>query len=747
MEKAIKVFSHHLGEDHQYISVMLNNIGMAYGNLGETEKQKGCLLKAYKIRKESLDPCHAQLFEVRHNLVLCLTTLLNYNQASEILNKAFSCLSPQIPNYEYQFIKLQTAKVNLEIAKARKSKQEEYGDIYLTALAEVEETVGKYHQAAKDLYNNTGVYFYEKEDAEKAVYYLESAIRSYLGYHKDSGFRLPNLEELKSINQGDLTLYTNLGSAYFNLYKSNNDEFYLDRSFEAFLLCDKIVETLKINILQGDSRRVVKERTRHSFIMSNRTSFELYQLRKKEKYLEHLFSTLEKIKSWELLEKYAYTNAAKNAKNAVVQSQINHLKDQLLFGDVGSISDSLEIELNFLLEKLKVEHPEYYQQLYGNQIISLNQLKILCRQKEEQWLIYFQLPEHQFSYLLVQADTIILGETVLDSKELENLKDGLFKNLSDKDWDFRLFASELYEILIARIHSDFEDKRLVIQAHHQILDLPFELLVKNTQMEKDSSDYFHPHYFIYDYDISYMHSASIAFQLKDKLQTFKSPVFLAPDYASVDLKLDWSQIEIKQGRKHIHGKAYTDISKSMFEDLLQRHDHFHFAGHVFNSSRIDSTYILLKDGKDLLYLNEITELNSNANLLVLSACNTGVGKSSPEALISPAYTFSFAGSPNIISSLWKTRDESSARLFDHFYRYLKEGFSSVAALRKAKVDYIRNAPLPEKHPIYWASFTHYGNEVFYQPSSLWRRYLLISSLIAILFLLLMNRNRWSSSQS
>jgi len=731
MEKAILVFSHHLGKEHNYISTMFNNLGMAFGELGNYKKQNDYLLRSLDIRNKTVAPCDQQMYEINNNLGISFRNLENYTTAEKHIKDAMSCLDSYSEADKQKYIGLLDLLVGIRSRNSEEFSAEQIEELFTNYIEISEDRTYRYSPAIRNMYNNAGIFFYGQKRPKEAVSYIQAAIRADQE-STDEEFQLPTYDELTAPTRAQLSMFVNLASSYFNLYRETNDDKFLRQSYQTFALCDKITEGLKIKILQGDSRQVLKSASNLSFIMSNRTSFELFKKSGKRKYLETIFSNAEKIKSWELLEKYSFTNQAEQISNSEIVAQINDLKNRMAFGSDESTADSLEIASNLLLEKLRIDYPSYYDQLYGNQIISLDQLQELCDFNNEQWIVYFQLPNQQYSGVFVSKDTIDVMEDARSTSELSKHKKELFKSLSVKNWDFVAYAEQLFDTLIIPFSSNLKEEKLVIQGHRDLLDLPFEILIDKSKMDEKARVDFDYKYLLHDYEISYMHSASLAYQLTDNPRTFTSSLFIAPEYSDEDLKLNWTEQEIIAGKENLGGRLLRNNKKSSLLAEMQSFKHIHFAGHIYASSNLDSTFLLLSDGKDSLFLREIADSDLKSNLLVLSGCDSGLGRQSSEALISPAYAFSFAGSPNVISSLWKTNDESSATLFSNFYQQLRLGFSSISALTRAKVDHINNAPKPERHPYYWASFTHYGGGIYFEKRMNRRTYYLIAGILLFL---------------
>lgn len=106
----------------------------------------------------------------------------------------------------------------------------------------------------------------------------------------------------------------------------------------------------------------------------------------------------------------------------------------------------------------------------------------------------------------------------------------------------------------------------------------------------------------------------------------------------------------------------------------------------------------------LLTTAEILSLRLNADLVVLSACNTGRGEITGDGVIGLSRSFISAGAASIIVSLWAVSDTSTAFVMTHFYENLREGQGKAQALRQAMLD----AKDEYNHPFDWAAFTLIG---------------------------------------
>ena len=161
-----------------------------------------------------------------------------------------------------------------------------------------------------------------------------------------------------------------------------------------------------------------------------------------------------------------------------------------------------------------------------------------------------------------------------------------------------------------------------------------------------------------------------------------------------------------------------DANKAAATSLdLSQYRIIHIATHgVLDSRNPELSGLLLsrfdQEGRPregFLRLDDIYNLGLSASMVVLSACNTGLGKDvRGEGLVGLVHGFMYAGTSRVVASLWKVDDDATAELMTHFYREMfQSGKSPVAALRAAQI-----AMWQQKRwhaPYYWAAFVLHGD--------------------------------------
>jgi CHAT domain-containing protein len=149
---------------------------------------------------------------------------------------------------------------------------------------------------------------------------------------------------------------------------------------------------------------------------------------------------------------------------------------------------------------------------------------------------------------------------------------------------------------------------------------------------------------------------------------------------------------------------------------LSKYRYVHFATHGYiDSDRPDLSAIVLslvdEEGKPedgFLRAHDIYNLNLPAEVVVLSACETGLGKQiKGEGLVGLTQGFMYAGARRVVVSLWNVNDKATAELMARFYRgMLRENKTPAAALRTAQLEMSQQGKW--RSPYYWAAFVLQG---------------------------------------
>jgi CHAT domain-containing protein len=140
----------------------------------------------------------------------------------------------------------------------------------------------------------------------------------------------------------------------------------------------------------------------------------------------------------------------------------------------------------------------------------------------------------------------------------------------------------------------------------------------------------------------------------------------------------------------------------------------HIAAHgVSSEAEPDRAALVLAAGGNsedgLWQAREIRQSRLNADVVVLSACETGTGRlAGQEGIMNLARAFLAAGAKSVVASLWAVEDRATATLMESFYGHLAAGLQVREALRQAQLDFIRDYG-DKAQPYYWAGFEVIGD--------------------------------------
>jgi CHAT domain-containing protein/tetratricopeptide (TPR) repeat protein len=303
-------------------------------------------------------------------------------------------------------------------------------------------------------------------------------------------------------------------------------------------------------------------------------------------------------------------------------------------------------------------------------------------------------------------------------------------------------ASELYSKLLSPAAGILEGKRhLLIAPDGPLYFLPFEALLRTTQgLERPYEEL---PYLLLDHTVSYVPSASVLASLRLPQPTtwakgevpkmfvgFADPVYGGPLGEPTQVAglrsgqtpnlppLPRSRQEVEQVARFYPGNQMLYLGASATKRnvtenaLVKSARRIHFATHgLVNEIRPElSALALTPEGKKddgLLRVSEIFNLELASDLVVLSACETGLGKQViGEGVLGLTRAFLYAGTKSVVVSLWPVLETGTPELMRSFYRHLDDSGSKVEALRAAKLDMIRGG---QANPSYWAPFILAGD--------------------------------------
>lgn len=194
---------------------------------------------------------------------------------------------------------------------------------------------------------------------------------------------------------------------------------------------------------------------------------------------------------------------------------------------------------------------------------------------------------------------------------------------------------------------------------------------------------------------------------------------MTPEFEKLALRS--GLVDIPEARKSVLNLSKTyggdawvkdKANKSTFIEKAKDYDVLHLGMHSLMNNETSelSCLVFSEDSDNKLFLKEVQSMDIPASMVVLSACNTGVGRNVVgEGSLSLARAFFYAGSKSVLMSLWQVPDVQTARIMNLFYKNLDNGYSKNESLTLAKREYLKTASSLESHPAFWSGFVLVGD--------------------------------------
>lgn len=732
-EKALRIQKPLLGEKHTSIAALYENIGVAYSDINEYDKAEENLLNALKIKKEIVGEQTILVATSYSNLATVYDDKGEHQRALDYHIKALE-IRKDVLGEKHRDV----ASSYLNIASN-----------YFQSSANLNKTLHYYHLAMvacmRDFSDTTDVtrvpamqnyvepFTLLKVLSRKALVlllkgpeYYQVALQHYQAADTlitQTRYEIATEADKLALGQRADEVYDMAISAAFLLaaYQPNKAAYYNE---QAFYFLERTKATVLLESLAGANA------LRFGGIPDN--------LLQEETNLRNTIALYQKL----------------------LIKQQDSLQQALLQNKLFAARQSHDS----LISVFEDQYPKYYNLKYNNQQVALNDLQSVL--DENTVLLNYRLENDTTIIVFVVSHNglqVHTTHTARDSQGIENDMYMLEIPLSDPDPRYyRAYtkpAAKFYELLFP-FELDESVENLIIVPDGVLSTIPFEALLTE-KVTESNPDFSTLPYLIRDYTISYAYSATLFYRtFYEKTETPRAPydfLALAPVFdnqntAGLTRRTRQLYEELAVAGDSVHRAfsltgeyinplpgtltevttIYEAFENQNFSALLKTHQqaneafvksgelknyhYLHFATH--GRANMDhpelSSIFLAQDTTNqedgMLYIGEMYGLELNAALTVLSACQTGVGKiEQGEGIIGLSRALLYAGTQNLIVSLWRVKDASTKQLMINFYTQLLNNTQAETyrqQLHQAKLELI-NSP-HYAHPHFWSPFILVG---------------------------------------
>ncbi|WOD44628.1 CHAT domain-containing protein [Hwangdonia lutea] len=535
------------------------------------------------------------------------------------------------------------------------------------------------------------------------------------------------IEDLKPlISFETIDGFLGMGDFYFQLYKNNPSAVNLEKAKHRYLLASEIYHQLYLGQRYNESLF-----THYNSINERLLKVALEPINN-TRFLVKTLNSIENNGSKLTWSKFVFNNQRQQlnipqnliAQEENINAQLNFYQKALV--NLQENSDDkvalwkakvyeLKNSLSTIQDSIRFQNKAYYQlNVQAFDIASIqNTLK-----KEEGLLKYIFTDEHLYSFLITQTQINIVS-VIEKTKVLNTLKTSL-NALKQRAAHYQPFLQEMSVLLLGDLeYQNF--KRLTIIPDGALHYFPFETLMFNEALPL----------------IGYAPSLLLFQEQQRTPSTFANVNIGAFSASNNRLELPQVSNEINAILSIFDGTKFLNAVKADFVINANEFNVLHLAMH----SKIDevhpefSALDFYGENDNKLFISELYNESLSANMVVLSACDTGSGfYENGEGVISLSRAFNYAGIPSTVMSLWEVDDEATAKIMTYFYAHLKLGETKDEALKNAKLDYLKNTEDELlKHPYYWSGFVLSGNtDALLETQKYWA-YLFILPMITMVF--------------
>ncbi len=744
--EAMNILSAKLDESHPLIALGDSNLSMLYMGMEMYNEAEVHNLASIQKQIERFGEKHHDLAINYSNLGTIYAEKKKYKLALEYLNKAIALRKAQLGEWHYK-----TAIIYGKIGSTYfKLKNYELAEEYqLKALDIAKIFWGDFHHRTGEFYTRLGKLYSEMKDHQKALkQYQYNVICQSVEFKDTAIFANPDLipgpQNYQLLNALSIKA-KELEKAAESFSQSKEDQaIYLTASLETYEHSIQLLNTIRKGFYLNKSKLAISELHNKIFTPAIHLAYKLYDDTNHFAYLRHAFVLSEQERAmvfWENLTSMdakqfsgipdSLLQQEKSLRTAIAFYQNNVAKNKKLSSDKTDNSWTTKLfnsteEYKSLLNNFETYYPDYYSLKFHTDLMSVDELQSSLDRREA--LIEYSVSDTLLYIFIMTKNDLALKIVPVDSSFsdlLYKFRESIIKLRPKRYVDS---AAQLYSTLIEPIkrHLRFK-KKLIIIPHEELHTIPFEALITKHPKTRNISSY---SYLINDFDITYHYSAN--------LYHFTQGI---PDGRAENYFAGFAPVNYQNAGELVLSnlpKSVTEIReiKSMFDQInlpsteyvykdaaeinikstnMQDFRFIHLATHgIVNSENPDQSCLIFSNDDtsstkedNVLYANECYTLDLKSDLVVLSSCESGLGKIiSGEGMIGLNRGFQYSGTKNIVYSLWKVDDASSRELMGHLYSKIVQTGARSSTLRQAKLALIKNPATA--FPKAWAGYIWMG---------------------------------------
>ncbi|NUQ26151.1 MAG: CHAT domain-containing protein [Saprospiraceae bacterium] len=709
---------------------LYNNIGLTYWNEGDNET-------AISFYRQGLNCTGAEPEKIALLQSSLATSLIESGKPKEAdawLNKAILTLT-RLPLQKENREAVCDYLSGAYLTKARLLRQndriaEALNYLQRALTSGLKARASKSHRDIAKIWIEFGAIYLQTNKPDKAIDAFNRAINAVIpAFQAQSPGDLPRANQLYEEN----AIYEALegkADALLLKYSGSSDRQWLNTALQCHQLAAQSEILLRRSLQYESSKLGVLSHSRQRTEKAIRTAWELYRLTGSDVYLYKAWAFAEQAKAAILLEaiqRHHFQNDQANgdplfATERRLRLQLAFFERELLLQPASPSRTEWQLQYNGLLDQLAATERQITQlyparEAYRRQTdaftgsdIALTRTTMPGYAVVEFFLgkknlhVFCQSPSGTTNWVqLASPDS--LGAQVRYLLTMMQSRTAM-----QTPGPYLALAHQIYTQTLQPALAPFDDKfdKLLIIPDGWMAFLPFESLLYEPARNAAWSQV---PFLIKKYPVQYAFSLAVMERQQQLIIGAKRNILhLAPRFRDKQRGLP----PLLGGDEEVafYEKQLLD-DRADYETLSQQAPLYRII-HLSTHAGVDSAGLLprVELYDRAAYLPDIYALHLQADLVVLSACQTALGQfKAGEGVMSLSRAFAFAGAKGLVASLWTINEAATAKILRHMYEHLATGAPKPLALHQAKLDYLNDPTVPafQKSPYYWAALTYAGD--------------------------------------
>jgi len=777
-------------------ATIYSNIGICYISLSDYSRAALYLEKAELIYEENSLPKDANYINLLNSLAATYFFLGLNDKADEYFKRGFEMTKLSNSILSFNFVN------SFAVVLANAGRIDQGEELILNSLEKAKKSYGENSKDYFEVLKNYADYLRTfRKDIKKSLLFYEQCI-GYLNDHKedlslrnqvilgyaltlnengDSAKALRRIQELLFTSVPDNPGYTGvenpdialiepdrwsidlLKAKYrilWDIFRKSDNYGYLIAASGTSEIIVALLEKVRINITEEESRLVLGDRYRDAYVEAIRDFDLCYRHTGREEYLGKAFEYAEKSKVAGLLASTRELKATQFHIPAEVAELERKLKTEISYYNAkiseennkkspdaqliaewkGNVFNAAQGR-DSLVKLFEKQYPGYYLLKYNTEVVKPGDIPAVAGRNTNylnyvvsDTVIYIFLANRKFTKLFTMPVDSGFFDNVREFRKLLSLPSP-FMDAKSEFMKYQLYGGRIYRKILEPLRKYLISDKLLISPDNILSYIPFET-IPYEEFKGDDILYRELPYMMNEFRISYAYSATVLAESVKKMTVSMSNslIAFAPVYTrpiNIDSVLQTRQVrlsgindlpfarqeaeyvsELTEGTLCINDGA----TEMRFKAEAHNYDIIHLAMHtVLNDQFPMHSKMLFYQAADSvedgnLNTYEVYNIPLKAKMVILSSCNTGSGKlNSGEGILSLARGFIYSGSQSVVMSMWEIEDRSGTEIVKDFYKYLKKGEIKSDALRKARQNFLKKADMLRSHPYFWSALVIYGN--------------------------------------